>query len=145
MLSRSSNRLFYRKLDNRVKVYDTDSNKEKTTLVDKDYQNNTYLCQTHNLKVDKKNGESNGSELFAVGCENGQIIVWDVKRGIITCNLNMKNPSALKVYDLTISKDQKQLWTCSNTEMIAEYDLENKKWVRGISLAGKMTDAVKIW
>ena len=43
MLSRSSNRLFYRKLDNRVKVYDTDSNKEKTTLVDKDYQNNKVI------------------------------------------------------------------------------------------------------
>ena len=111
--------------------------------MEKDYLQSEYTCYTHSSSKDS-NTNSN-KELFAVGCANGSIIIWDIARGVVISALNSSSTpsnnssssggtkrskdSYTVPLDIVISTDQKRLFVCDGSDLIREYDIMKAKLI----------------
>ena len=63
--------------DNRIKLIDTDTKKEKRAYIEKDHLSHNYTC----LYWFQKSADVLG--LLAVGCSDGKVVIWDLVRGVV--------------------------------------------------------------
>ena len=76
-LSRVSRSFVSISSDNRIHLWDTDTRKEKRSFVEKNHLQHSYNCYSW------KQIQKSALGLFAVGCSDGLVIIWDFTRGVV--------------------------------------------------------------
>ena len=105
--------------DNRIHVWDTLTRLEKRTYVEKNHLAHNYVSFSWKQSVKDNLG------LFAVGCSDGVILIWDLVRGVVVQTLGTANESAV-ASDLAFSADSKSVFVSSTQHnYIIEYRLSD--------------------
>lgn len=104
--------------DNRIHLWDTDTRRERSNYVEKNHLSHTYTC--HTWKQDVKDNLG----IFAVGCSDGTVIMWDLVRGVVTRTIGVANESPA-VTDIVISNDSKSIYVCSLQSSINQHSLSD--------------------
>ena len=103
--------------DNRVRLWDVDSNNERRCFVEKHHLSHSYTCSTW--------GQTNRDDLglFAVGSSDGVVIIWDLTRGVVARTIGKPNESSIPS-DIAFSKDMTTLFVCYlSSSHIDEYNV----------------------
>lgn len=91
--------------DNRVHVYDVDTNKERHVFTEKQHLAHTYTCSAWGSQP-SSSSSNNKDKLcqFAVGASDGTIILWDLARGVVSKVIGVAGESPV-ASDIAFSKD----------------------------------------
>ena len=111
-----ANSYIYVSADNRVHLWDTNTTKELRTFVEKQHLSHSYTCTTW------KEGKKNNLGIFAAGCSDGTIVVWDLTRGIVVKTIGKINESPIPT-SLCFSNDSKSIIVGSNQAEICQYEI----------------------
>jgi U3 small nucleolar RNA-associated protein 5 len=110
--------------DNRLRIYDVDSHKERHCYVEKHHLNHSYLCTAWGQARQEDLG------LFAVGTSDGLILLWDLSRGVVALTIGTKNETPI-ASDLLFSHDLKSLLVSyASSSHINEYNLATGEIVK---------------
>jgi WD40 repeat protein len=113
-ISSSSKLLVTISKDNRIYVWDTDFNKVKRVYVEKNHLAHQYLC----FDWSQPSGSNLG--LFAVGCSDGSVLIWDFARGIVISTFsNGTEP----ITSVAFSSDPSAVFVSNNLNYVNRYDL----------------------
>ena len=105
--------------DNRIRVYDTDTSRERGSYVEKNNLAHSYTCSSW------KPGKKDTLGYFAAGASDGTIIVWDLTRGVVTKVLGQTNESPIPSA-ITFSNDGKTILVASTSDNnVVQYDLSS--------------------
>jgi U3 small nucleolar RNA-associated protein 5 len=112
-------------LDNRLKVWDVVSCKEKAQLVEKNHLANKYTCMSWG---GAQKSSSSGATMLAAGTESGHIIVWDLNRGVVVQDVVAASHA---IADLTFSVDCKTVYYVTTAgDVVMRQDISSKGGVR---------------
>mmetsp|Transcript_24504 Transcript_24504/g.36041 ORF Transcript_24504/g.36041 Transcript_24504/m.36041 type:complete len:575 (+) Transcript_24504:73-1797(+) len=101
--------------DNRLRLWDIDSHKERRRFVEKHHLAHTYCCVAWGQTAKDDLG------LFAVGASDGVVVVWDLTRGVVIATLGVANETPIPS-DIKFSNDLKRIIVCySQSSQINEY------------------------
>lgn len=102
--------------DNRIHLWDLNTNKERRTYVEKLHTSHSYTCSSW------KAGKKDNLGHFAVGASDGTIIVWDLTRGVVLKTLGKPNETPVPT-SIVFANDSKSLFVSSAQNQIIQYDL----------------------
>ena len=116
--------------DNRVSLFDTDTQKRRRVYVEKNHLSHSYHCSSW------RNGKNEDLGLFAVGASDGTVIIWDLVRGVVSKVIGQVNESAVPS-DIVFANDGKSLFVCSEgSSQILQYNVSDGSQLKSLK-AGK--------
>ncbi len=96
--------------DNRVSLFDCDTNKRRHAYIEKQHLSHKYTCSAWHHGKKTELGE------LAVGCSDGVILIWDLARGVVARVIGDASQGLAEVRDVAFSSDGKSLYACSEGE-----------------------------
>lgn len=126
----SSSKLFtYISKDNRIHLWDTESKKEKRSYVEKHHLSHQYTC------FDWKQLSADNLGLFAVGCSDGTIVIWDLVRGIVVTTFKIGDTNS-NITSVVFASDATSVFVSDEQNSVHQYLIESGELLKSIK-AGK--------
>lgn len=116
--------------DNKVHLWETDSKKEKRSYVEKNHLSHSYTC------VDWKQTEKNNLGFLAVGCSDGNVIVWDLSRGVVARTIGTQHEHYIPS-DVIFANDANSIFVSSSQNQILQYRIDNGELIKAIKTGKK--------
>lgn len=128
--------------DNRVNLYETDTQKRQRVFVEKNHLSHSYSSfawsngSSSSSSSKRKSGgaEIAKNDILAIGCSDGTIIIWNLLTGVVQKTLGTPNETPVPT-DLALSNDSKTLFVSSHSN-VAQYNLEDGQILQTLK-AGK--------
>ena len=111
--------------DNRIKLWDTSTQKEKRFYVEKQHLNRSYTCRAWF----QSRAENLG--ILAVGTSDGSVIMWDLTRGIVALEIKTTEST---LTELVFSVDGSSLYVASSSKYLAVYNTKNGDLLNSIKI-----------
>lgn len=113
--------------DNRLHLWDSDTRKEKHSFVEKHHLSHSYTCSSWQFqaskKTDKEDKIADGYGYFAVGCNDGTVVIWDLSRGVVIKSIGISGESEVPTC-ITFATDGNSIYVGSNGEKIIQYTVK---------------------
>lgn len=125
--------------DNRLHLWDIESRKEKKAYIDKNHLSHSFTAFAWNKAIcSSSNAKENVKQLgnFVMGFNDGQLLVWDLTRGVISKTIKLKDNHANVPSSIVFSQDQSSIFVSSNQIYVLQYSLASGELVKSIK-AGK--------
>ncbi len=103
--------------DNRVCLFDSEAKTESRSFVEKNHLTHTYTS------YDWLGGKLGERDLFAAGCSDGTVVLWDLTRGVVAKTFSNANKAAPT--SMNFSLDRKSLYVCAGEGAVLQYDVRS--------------------
>jgi WD40 repeat protein len=121
--------------DNRINLWDTNSRKQKRSYVEKNHLNHVYHCSQ--WRQDTASGKPSMG-VFAVGCSDGTVVLWDFTRGVVTRSIDMAANQLPYISSVQFSNDGANLYVCSaESNYVFVYQVSDGELMRSIKVGKK--------
>ena len=122
--------------DNRLRVFNTATRKERQSYTDRKHLDATYTCLAWGQEANAGLGR------IALGSALGSVLVWDLARGVVIQTIALGTNSAPT--DLCFSKDLSTLLISSNLSDIVEYSIKTGQLVNSYKGSKKGASALSV-
>lgn len=131
--------------DNRIHLWDVETQKEKKgSYVDKNHLSHSFTCFAWNKANESGKTKSNQLGLFVMGFDDGQLLVWDLTRGVISKTIIEKGDSQIPT-SIAFSTDQSSvLVSQSGQNQILQYNLSTGQVIKTIKTGKKAVSKMVI-
>jgi WD40 repeat protein len=129
LLSRASSTFITVSADNRINLWDTNTRKKKRDYIEKNHLNHVYNCCQWRQET------RNSLGVFAAGCSDGTLVIWDFTRGIVTRTIETQ--SQLPISGVQFSNDGASLYVSSSDNYISVYGVHDGELQRSIKVGKK--------
>ena len=117
--SNDSKTFIYVAPDNRIHLWDTDTQRERRSYVEKHNLSHSYTCSSW------KSGKKDNLGYFAVGASDGTVIIWDLTRGVVSKVIGRANETPVPS-SIAFSNDTKSILVSSSSDSnVVQYDLSS--------------------
>ena len=113
--------------DNRLSLYDADTQKRQRVFVEKNHLSHSYTCFAWSAAGGgtgkRGTGDGGVDDLLGVGCSDGTIIVWNLVTGTVDRVLGVSNETPVST-DLAFSNDKGSLFVSSQSSVL-QYSIKD--------------------
>ena len=123
--------------DNRLHLWDSESRKERRSYVEKNHLSHQYTCSA------LCPGNKDELGLYAIGCSDGTVIIWDLVRGIVQRTITLTD-TAHPANDIVFTNDGKELLIVNNQNQLLVYNVSTGELSKSIKTHKKGSTKVAV-
>ena len=133
--------------DNRIHLWDTESAKaRKGSYVDKNHLSHACTCLAWSCSGSGNSTEKSKLGFFAMGFNDGQLLVWDLSRGIVIKNIQHSSGAAPVsiVFGSSSSSDSPPLYVSIGDKHVYKYNIKTGDIMKALKVGKKTVSKIAL-